>query len=224
MTKKAGEMLSTQIVPRIRASFPVSIKTIGAEDAAELIQDTIAHAAAMLHSTEATGKKVAASTVAYFAVKLTRCGRRSTHSSTTDVMHPGTHTAGRARVVSFDEPLVFLDETTGDPITLADIFDNGQDDPSMLAARSIDWETFYKKQTTRGQRLLAGIAEGSTLREVARFFDLSDSGMQVEKRKMAAALREFMGADILAEVNRQPMWRDNLTANRERQACRAARV
>jgi hypothetical protein len=68
---------------------------IGAEDASELIQDTIAHAAAMLHRAEAAGKKVAASTVAYFAVKLTRSGRRSTHTSTTDVMAPRTRLSGR---------------------------------------------------------------------------------------------------------------------------------
>jgi hypothetical protein len=59
---------------------------IGAEDASELIQDTIATAAGLLHRAEAAGKKVAASTVAYFAVKLTRSGRRSRGSSGTDVM------------------------------------------------------------------------------------------------------------------------------------------
>jgi hypothetical protein len=53
---------------------------------------------------------------------------------------------------------------------------------------------------------------------------VSDSGIQLEKKKLTSALAEFMGADILAEVNRQPMWRNNLMAGRERQACRAARV
>jgi hypothetical protein len=49
MNPLAGEMLCTEVVPGIHASFPISIKTIGAEDHAELIQDTIAQAAAMLH-------------------------------------------------------------------------------------------------------------------------------------------------------------------------------
>ena len=53
---------------------------------------------------------------------------------------------------------------------------------------------------------------------------LSDSGIQLEKKKLALALAEFMGANILAEVNRQPLWRNNLMAGRERQAVRAARV
>jgi len=95
MSPHAGDILCTEVVPRIRASIPTSTRMIGAEDASELIQDTIAHAAAMLHRAEAAGKKVAASTVAYFAVKLTRSGRRSTHTSTTDVMAPRTRLSGR---------------------------------------------------------------------------------------------------------------------------------
>jgi len=168
------------------------------------------------------GKQVAASTVAYFAIKLTRSGRRSTGSSATDVMHPGTQLAGRARVVSFDEPLG-IDEA-GDSITLADVFDNKQDDPSMLTARNVDWETFYGRQTRRGKRLLAVVAEGSTLRHGARLLGLSDSGIQLEKKKLALALAEFMGANILSESIKEPRWRDNIMAGRERQAVRAARL
>ena len=34
---------------------------------------------------------------------------------------------------------------------------------------------------------------------------------------------EFMGADIMVEVQRRPQWRSNLEATRERQACRVQR-
>jgi hypothetical protein len=104
MTMRSGEMLCTEVVPRIRASIPATTRMFSAEDHSELIADTIAYAAAMLHSAEAAAKKVTGSTVAYFAVKLTRSGRRSTSSSKTDVMHPGSQLSGRTRVVSFDEP------------------------------------------------------------------------------------------------------------------------
>jgi hypothetical protein len=222
MTANAGVLLCTEVVPRIRSAIPYAVKPIGAEDASELIQDTIAHAAAMLHGAEAAGKTVAASTVAYFAVKLTRSGRRSTGSSTADVMHPGTQLAGRTRMVSFDEPLGF--DEAGDSITLADVFDNKQDDPSTQAARNLDWDTFIGKQTRRGRKLLAVVAEGSTLRHGARLLGLSDSGIQLEKKKLAVALQEFMGANILAESIKEPRWRDNIMAGRERQAVRAARL
>jgi hypothetical protein len=221
MSPIAGDVLCTQVAPRIRAAIPGAVKPVGAEDHEELIQDTVAHAAAMLHRAEAAGKKVAASTVAYFAVKLTRSGRRSTSSSRTDVMHPGTLLSGRSRVVSFDEPLGY--DEAGESITLADVFDNKQDDPSMLAARNMDWETFYGRQSRRGRRLLAVVAEGSTLRHGARLLGLSDSAVQGEKRKLALGLVEFMGANILADCTREPIWRDNIMARRERQAVRAAR-
>jgi hypothetical protein len=90
MTAHAGEMLCTGIVPRIRAAIPTAVIPIGTEDVAELIQDAIATAAALLHRAEGAGKKVTPGTVAYFAIKLTRSGRRSTGSGATDVMHPGT--------------------------------------------------------------------------------------------------------------------------------------
>ena len=221
MSPDAGVLLCSEVAPRIRASFPASTKTFGPEDAAELVQDAIAHAAALLHRAEAAGKQVTPGNVAYFAVKLTRSGRRSTHSSTTDVMSPGTRLAGRTQVISLDEPLGMDDEATEIPITLADVFDNGAEDPSMLAARNLDWETFYGNQTPRGRRILAVVAEGSTLRDVARFLGLSDSSIQGEKRKLALALQEFMGVNILAESTREPQWRDNIRASREKQAMRA---
>jgi hypothetical protein len=101
----------------------------------------------MLHRAEAAGKKVTPGDVAYFAIKLTRAGRRSTGASSTDVMHPGTQLAGRARVVSFDEPIGCDDG--GDPIILADVLENGHEDPGTQAARHLDWETFYRRQTCR---------------------------------------------------------------------------
>jgi hypothetical protein len=73
----------------------------------------------------------------------------------------------------------------------------------MLAARNLDWKTFYGRQTRRGRRLLAVVAEGSSLQHGARLLGLSDSGIQSEKKKLASALVEFMGVNILADVNRQ---------------------
>jgi hypothetical protein len=72
--------------------------------------------------------------------------------------------------------------------------------------------------------LLTVVAEGSSLRDVAQLLGLSDSGIQLEKKKLAVALSDFMGANILAEVNRQPTWRNNIMAGRERRACRATRT
>jgi len=91
----------------------------------------------------------------------------------------------------------------------------------MLAARRLDWELFLAGQTRRGRTV---VAEGSTFRDVARLLGLSDSGVQEEKRKVARALKEYMGANILGESTRRPAWRNNIMAGRESQACRAARM
>jgi hypothetical protein len=87
--------------------------------------------------------------VAYFAVKLTRSGRRSTGSSATDVMHPATQLSGRTRLTSFDEPVAFDD--AGDAITLADVFANDQEDPGTLAARNMDWRHFTGNNRAGGE-------------------------------------------------------------------------
>jgi hypothetical protein len=67
------------------------------------------------------------------------------------------------------------------------------------------------------------VAEGKTLREVARYMGLSESTMQTSKRRLGVKILEFMGADIMIEVRRRPQWRNSLEATRERQACRVQR-
>jgi hypothetical protein len=82
------------------------VPRVGSEDIAELTQDSIAIAAAMLSSAEARGKKVSAGNICCYATKLIRQGQRSTGQSKTDVMHPevqrlsssptSTETSGKA--------------------------------------------------------------------------------------------------------------------------------
>jgi hypothetical protein len=57
MSPQAGWILQAEVVPRLRASIPRNVHCVGSEDAEELIQDSIAIAAKMLHSAEAAGKQ-----------------------------------------------------------------------------------------------------------------------------------------------------------------------
>jgi len=68
------------------------------------------------------------------------------------------------------------------------------------------------------------VAEGKTLRQVARHLGVSDSSMQTSKRRLGVKILEFMGADIMAEVRRRPQWWNSLEATREKQACRVQRL
>ena len=65
------------------------------------------------------------------------------------------------------------------------------------------------------------MAEGGSLRSVAIRWGVSDSAVQGYKRKLAQAVKEFMGADVLALVTQVPAWKSNLVAMRERQVGRA---
>ena len=59
MTEHAGEMLCTEVVPRIRSAIPATVNFVGCKDAEELVQDGTALAAKMMHNAEHAGKRVA---------------------------------------------------------------------------------------------------------------------------------------------------------------------
>ena len=73
----------------------------------------------------------------------------------------------------------------------------------------------------RARAILLCVAEGGSLRSVAIRWGVSDSTMQGYKRKLAQAVKEFMGEDVLALVAQVPAWKSNLVAMRERQVGRA---
>ena len=101
-----------------------------------------------------------------------------------------------------------------------EMFESEPEDPSCLAARKLDWAAFLATVEDRARTILLCVAEGGRLRSVAIRWGVSDS-TQGYKRKLAAAIREFMGADVLTLIVKQPAWKNNLVALRERQVGRA---
>ena len=94
----------------------------------------------------------------------------------------------------------------------------------MEAARNLDWQEFVQSQDERGRAILRFMAEGRKLKEVARKFQVSDSTIQQHRNRLAAALVDFMGADVLHQATRKPQWNDNLHAHTEKLACRVERA
>src|SRR5260370_41254934 len=94
MRPQAGELLVQEIAPRIRSSLSHCVSLVGPDDISELVQDTIATAAQLLHSVETRGKKVTAGNIRYYAGRLTREGRRRTRVKKTDPRHPAPPQAG----------------------------------------------------------------------------------------------------------------------------------
>ena len=66
-------------------------------------------------------------------------------------------------------------------------------------------------------------AKARASREAAHALHISDSAMQSSKRILRVKILEFMGFDILAQVQRRPQWKQNLETIREAMACRVER-
>jgi DNA-binding NarL/FixJ family response regulator len=221
MSPQAGWILQAEVVPRLRASIPRNVHCVGSEDAEELIQDSIAIAAKMLHSAEAAGKQLTPGNLAHYALKHVKSGRRSTGSSVVDVMAPGTQLNGHARLNSLDEPVA--DQTSGERFTFNDVLASDQEDPATIAGRNLDWQSLLTRLSAREKAVVTYLLEGKTVSDVAWALRVSRSAMQQCKERLVHLIREFMGRDILVEVLRLPGWKDNLNTTRERLACRFER-
>ena len=223
MSPQTGFVLRDQVVPRLCSAIPNCVHCVGAEDAQELIQDSIAMAAKLMHNVEAAGKTVTPGNIAYYTIQHIKSGRRSTGSSVVDVMGIGTQLKGNTRLDSLEMVVASNEETGGEIFELHDVLSNDQEDPGTQAARKMDWESFMAGLTEREQVVIELLVEGKSLRNAAKSFQVCDSTIQGTKRKLAVKIQEFMGFDILVQVRRQPRCKDDIMTGRERMACRHER-
>ena len=221
MNPQTGELLVQEVAPRIRSTRS-SLIPIGAEDPEELAQDTLAIAASLLESTEARGKKVSPGNIAYYALQLTRQGRRSTGYMKSDALHPAAQLTGRSRVISLEEP-VRHEEGSEEPLLLGEVLASEAEDPAETGARNLDWQAFMATLDELARAILDCLAQGQPLMEVGLAFGLSRSTIQSRKNRLSQALAAFMGPELLQQLQRPPQWRLNLLAVREKLACRADR-
>ena len=140
MSPQAGYLLQDQVVPRLQSAIPKVVHCIGSEDTQELIQDSIAMAAKMLHNTEQAKKTVTPGNIAYYTIQHIKSGRRSTGSSMVDVYGSGTQLKARTWLNSLDEVVANNEENGGEPFLLHDVLSDEQEDPGTRAARKMDWE------------------------------------------------------------------------------------
>jgi len=221
MSPQASWILQEEVVPRLCGAVPQTVRCVGAEDHQELIQDATCMAARMLDRVEQQGKlgKVSASNVAYYTIQHLKSGRRSNGSSRIDVMASATQLNGSTRLHSLNE--VVAQSEAGDEIfELGDVISNDHEDPSVQAARNMDWDTFLTDLNKMEKLVVECLCDGRTLRAAGRSAGVCDSTMQHHRRKIGQKILEFMGANIVAESIQQPRWRDNLQADREKRAVR----
>lgn len=106
MSPMMGEMLTTEVVPRLRSLAP-SIPKVGSEDNEEITQDATLIAARIMDSAEKSGQPFTAGNVAYYAARAARSGRRSYYSGRSDAMSPGCQIDGKARHEDLDGEIEF---------------------------------------------------------------------------------------------------------------------
>jgi hypothetical protein len=223
MSPQAGFLLVNEIVPRLRSSIPGTVRAMAGEDLEELVQDGTAIAAQILHSAESRGQKVSAGNVAFFATKYLKIGRRSTGFWRTDPLHPAAQACGHSRVHSLEEPVAF-GESGDEPMVLADALASNLDDPGAEAARRLDWSELEEKLDKVARAILQAMVAGQELTKLVKRLRKCRSGLQGDKNRLAAIIKEKLGPDILAAVQERAAWRSGIDAGRERMACRWERM
>jgi hypothetical protein len=69
---------------------------------------------------------------------------------------------------------------------------NDADDPSIVAARKLDWQEFIADLPVRERVVVQFLIEGASGSAIARKLKTTDSRIQTIKRHLAKAIVEFM--------------------------------
>jgi hypothetical protein len=224
MSPQASWILQEEVCPRLCSAIPKSVLCVGAEDHQELIADGVAMAAKMVDRLEQQGKlkKVTPGNIAYYTIQHLKSGRRANGSSTVDIMASATQLNGASKLHSLNE-VVSQSEAGEEIFELHDVISTDHEDPSVRATRKLDWDEFMAGLSKMEVLVVDCLCNGTTLRQAGRSVGMSDSTMQTYRKKVAAKVVEFMGADILQDIALLPKWRVGLDCERELFACRADR-
>jgi FixJ family two-component response regulator len=88
----------------------------------------------------------------------------------------------------------------------------------------MDWESFMLGLSARDQAVVTLLIEGKDATSIAKELRVCSSTISHRKTRIAKSIVEFMGPQILTEIAKKPKWIDNLTATKERMACRFDRA
>jgi FixJ family two-component response regulator len=122
-----------------------------------------------------------------------------------------------------EEVVAVNEENGGEIYLLHDVLSDGQEDPSTKAARKLDWDAFCSDLPKRERAVVEFLIEGASGSAIARKLKTTDSRIQTIKKHLAQAIVDFMGPEILKEIQRKPRWKNDILATRERMACKYER-
>ena len=119
-----------------------------------------------------------------------------------------------------EEVVAVNEENGGEIYLLHDVLGSETEDPGTKAARKLDWEEFCSDLPAREVAVIELLLAGMSGSAIARKLRTTDSRIKTIKRNLARALIEFMGPEILKEIQRWPRWKNDIFATRERMACK----
>jgi hypothetical protein len=177
-----------------------------------------------MHNGEQNGKRIPHQSAAYYAIQHCKSGRRAVGHGSSDVHGTSTQLNGRSRLESMEEVVASNEECGGEIYYLHDVLSNNDaDDPSVVAARKLDWQEFIADLPARERAVVEFLVQGASGSAIARKLKTTDSRIQTIKKHLAQAIVEFMGPEILQEIQKLPAWKNGILATRERMACKYQR-
>jgi DNA-binding NarL/FixJ family response regulator len=238
MSPRSAWLLQEEIVPRLKSAVPQAVLCVGSEDPAELVQDATTFAANMIQNAELAGKRVvqspgaraarkvktvSAGNICFYTIQHMKSGRRSTGSSVADVMATATQLKGRARLDSMEQVVASDEENGGEIYELHDVLSNGAEDVSMAVARKLDWQDLCAHLAPRENSIIELMSQGKEFTAIARKLRLSVSTVHTARQHLATKILEYMGVDILIQIQHRPQWQQDIEATRAKMACREER-
>jgi hypothetical protein len=150
----------------------------------DTIQDLTAIAFDIYRSLVRRGKEIFYSTIANFAIKRYKSGRRFAGSSTTDVLSDETRILGRCEICSLSP----MYSNEGELPFLLDWKSNAAD----IVQFKMDFnETWYRQQPSVDRSIIRDLMMGETTGDIARKHHLTPSAVSHKKRQYAASWKAF---------------------------------
>jgi hypothetical protein len=82
-----------------------------------------------------------------------------------------------------------------------------KDDPAQLAVRNTDWGEFMSRLDGRQRYIVTATAEGESYMSQADHLRVTPSPITQHRDAIARRARAFWGDEVLAGVQRLPLWR-----------------
>jgi hypothetical protein len=118
-----------------------------------------------------------------------------------------------------EEVVAVAEENGGEIYYLHDVLsNNAAEDPSMVAARKLDWQEFVADLPARERAVVEFLIEGASGSAITRKLKVDSSKIRAIKQHLAQEIVEFMGPHILIEIQCRPQWKQNLETTREKMA------